>query len=739
MLKTNPKLPRTNNQLIMKSKTSSLLLLLAVPILGAIGYAVWKYSPAPSTPGGERKVSFYQDSMHPWIKSDRPGKCTVCAMDLTPIYQGEQGFGGTNDLVILKSNSVTVLNVQTEEVKRQPLCFSLRVAGTLDADETRKAVFSAPAMGRIEEMAVESVGDEVEVEQRLFTFYSPELATWRRAYVIRNRSSTLTTPFFAGKPHKGTDTSGRPKPASTPRAAAPGAPPSDASDTDPYFSDLLSPLSGTVVERKVFNGQYVAEGDRLLTIVDTSVLWFRFDVYEQQLPWLQKGQRVCVTVSAVPGREFSGVISVIEPTLDETTRTVKVRADILNPFVGDSLRRQRLLRLGMYAEGQVLVELPAVLALPRAAVLLPGDRAYAYVEQAPGVYAMRAVKLGRQGDSQCEVLGGLEEGDRVVTSGNVLIDAQAQFTQPPQAGTAKEEMPMMAGIERSDSMTEPARADGALAGGHQKHASAPMTEPVTRRQASPEQPAPERQYPKPQRPAADLTVGTANNRHPEARERMARTFAVGLSEKHRAANGLSLVSHTAAAELPSQGQQEASEGLAMERMRSSASKGLAARNSDHSAPTGNENPSATNGLTGEQRTAMMAFLVVADAVSQALAADDLAKLNQQVSRLSATLSGLVKEFPKSDPWHERVERLASVSDWPAARNLEEARKCFLPFSTSVVAVARLLRKGDSEFAGFKIYHCPMAPKPGLWLQVKGPLSNPFYGSKMLRCGEEVTQ
>ena len=677
--------------------------------------------------------------MHPWIKSDQPGKCTVCAMDLTPIYQGEQGFGGTNDLVILSSNSVTVLNVQTEEVKRQPLRFSLRVAGTLDADETHKAIFSAPAAGRIEEMAVESVGDEVEVEQRLFTFYSPELATWRRAYVVRNRSSTLTTPFFAGRLHEGTDTSGRPKPGSTPRTAAPGAPASDASETDPYFSDLLSPLSGTVVERKVFNGQYVAEGDRLLTIVDTSVLWFRFDVYERQLPWLQKGQRVRVTVSAVPGREFSGVISVIEPTIDETTRTVKVRADILNPFVGDSPRQQRLLRLGMYAEGQVLADAPAVLTLPRAAILFPGDRAYAYIEQAPGVFAMRTLKLGRQGDSQYEVLAGLEEGDRVVTSGNVLIDAQAQFTQPSQAGTAKEEMPLMAAVEHGESMTEPAPPQGTLPVEHQKRATAAESEPVARHQASPQEQAPERQRPKPRRPSAELTVGTANNRHPEARERMARSFAFGLAEKHRAATSLSLVSHTASAELPMSRQPESSEAPARERVRSSANKGLAAPNSSPAAPNGSVNPSASDGLTAEQRTAMMAFLAVADSVGQALAADDLAELNQQVSRLTAMLSGLAKEFPKSDPWHERVERLAAASGWPVARNLEEARKCFLPFSTCVVEVAKLLKKPDSEFAGLKIYHCPMAPKPGLWLQVKGPLSNPFYGPRMLRCGEEMTQ
>src|SRR5512138_201316 len=108
-------------------------------LIAGVAGAFWQVGlsrPAQS----ERKVLFYQDSMHPWIKSDRPGKCTVCEMDLTPIYEGQAGFGSDANLVVINSNQVTVLNVQAEPVKRRSLSRALRVAGTLDANETSKTI-----------------------------------------------------------------------------------------------------------------------------------------------------------------------------------------------------------------------------------------------------------------------------------------------------------------------------------------------------------------------------------------------------------------------------------------------------------------------------------------------------------------------------------------------------------------------------------------------------------------------
>lgn len=680
-------------------------------------------------------------------------------MDLTPVYEGEKGLGDTDDLVVLSSNSVTVLNVQTAEVKRQSLNFSLRVAGTLDADETRKVIFSAPAAGRIEEMAVQSVGDQVDAEQRLFTFYSPELATWRRAYVIRNRSTTLTTPYFAGRLHEGPVPGTQTKPNQSKNGGAKLTAASESSETDPYFSDLLSPLTGTVVERKVFNGQYVSEGDRLLTIVDTSVLWFRFDVYERQLPFLQQGDVVKLTVPAAPGQEFTGVISLIEPTLDEVTRTVKVRADISNPIIAQGTSKRRPLRLGMYADGVVMADLPGVLAVPRSAILFPGGKSYAYVEEGPGAYAMRQVKLGRQGDNVWEVIDGLKEGERVVTSGNVLIDAQAQFNSPKSPENSKPaptvelanaaaphaehtnmsadhspDMGSMMAMKHNDStaMNESSSANPVPA------ASADIAPPATQQANEDTEPAQDRVVARniaSRRAAGMLSFGTTNTRHPEARERMARSFAAGLAEKHRVQEEAAAQDSTQDAPT-SNDHSSMTQAMASERHQTAAPEPHLAQHAN--MPGSPEHAVAPDliDLNQMQRLALTSLFVTADKLGQALAADDLNRVKQEVPRVEAVLTRFKTAFSATENWAERVGNLEAASHWPKTQDLAEARKQFVSFSSNIVAVAQSLRYSEPQFAELKLYHCPMAPEPGLWMQLKGPLQNPFFGAKMLKCGEE---
>lgn len=621
----------------MKSNHKFRLLLLAIPILGVIGYAAWKTSPSPSARSGARKVALYQDSMHPWIKSAHPGKCTICAMDLTPICEGQKGFGLSDDLVVLSSNSITVLHVQGEEVKRQPLGCTLRVAGTLDPIETRKAVVSAPAPCRIQALAVEYAGVEVKEGQTLITLFSPELVQ-KRSYLRA---------LGAVQADMGTNL----MPATT--------------KADPYSSSLVAPLSGIVVERNVSQGQYVPEGEKLLTIVDSSVLWFRFDVYQRQLPWFKLGQSIEVVVEGLPGKVLTAVISFLDPTLNDAARTVKVRADIKNPVVATNGHPQRLLRFGMYAEGRVRSEIPNVLAVPRTAILFPGGSAYAYVDKGDGAYERRRVLLGRQGDELWEILEGLEEGDRVITSGNVLIDAQAQFNQGGRSDSAGAEM-LTSGNEVKAS-PDPQPAPSA-----KETASVEAT--TTKSAAGPDR----------TRTSTNkaLTHREADVNRMAVRDQLRLMRAAAIAEANR--------QKTAAAIPP----------------------------------------------TGNQPQAMAAFLKVADDISQALAADDLGKANQCITNLPGVLSSLQKELGASHRWSGLIQTLVGLK-WPPAKDLADARKQFLPFSTAAVELVKHARKEEPTLASLKVYHCPMAPKPGLWMQAKGPLRNPFYGSEMLECGREV--
>ena len=194
-------------------------------------------------------------------------------------------------------------------------------------------------------------------------------------------------------------------------------------------TEILAPMSGTVVARQVYEGQYVKEGDRLFELGDFSTMWFQFDAYERDLPWLREGQEVEVTTPAAPGKVYLAKISFIDPNLNDSTRSAKVRVEVTNPIVEQDGRKRRALYRRLYAEATVKVDVPNVLAVPRSAVLSPGAQAVVYVDKGGGAYEQRRLGLGRVGDDSWEVLEGVAEGERVVTAGNLLIDAQAQLNQ----------------------------------------------------------------------------------------------------------------------------------------------------------------------------------------------------------------------------------------------------------------------------------------------------------------------
>jgi hypothetical protein len=144
-------------------------------------------------------------------------------------------------------------------------------------------------------------------------------------------------------------------------------------------------------------------------------------------------------------------------------------------------------------------------------------------------------------------------------------------------------------------------------------------------------------------------------------------------------------------------------------------------------------------ITQPQLQAMQTFFTAADATTASLAADNVDTFNQTASKLPTAANELAAAFDSKHPWHALVQQVQSVSSLPKAGSLEDARKSFLPFTTAVVDLAKVARR-HADFRSLKIYKCPMAPKPGqqaFWVQLQGPLRNPFYGSEMLDCGTEV--
>ena len=424
----------------MKAKHVVILLLVTV-LASASGWfaAHWKARRKAaikfSAPGSGRKVLYYQSAMHPWIKSDKPGRCTICGMELSPVYEGEQGFRAGEGIVALGSNIIQVINVQTDEVKRRPLRRSLRFAGMIDDDDTKHRFVSAYIDGRIDRLFVNYVGAEVVAGEPLATFYSPTLLAAEREYLsLSERMSGLRNPDLALEQERLLQAAKlRLKRYGLTDEQISALPQKNPSD---IHTEILAPSSGTVIARNVYEGEYVREGGKLFEIADFSIMWFLFDAYERDLAWLRPGQKVSVTAPAVPGNTFAGAIGFIDPNLQEMTRSAKVRVELANPIVEENGRKRRTLYHKLYAEGVVEEEVSEVLAVPRSAVLSPGAVPVIYVDQGDGIYEQRRVRLGRVGDQDYEVIEGVTEGERVVTRGNMLIDAQAQLYA--NAGVAAE-------------------------------------------------------------------------------------------------------------------------------------------------------------------------------------------------------------------------------------------------------------------------------------------------------------
>ena len=403
-------------------KTFTTILITAVFSIGATWWLAGRSTPsAAAGVAHEHKSLGYQCAMHPWIKSDKPGRCTICGMELTPISDAGMNAVGGENVLALTANQIHVLDVRTEEVKIQPLVHTLQVAGMIDDDERRHRIISAYVDGRVDKLFANHHGAEVTAGTPLAELYSPELLQAQREYrqltgtlkentALRLRQMGLTVEQIAALPDK----------------------PVDALDTE-----ILATLSGTVVEHNVYEGQYVKAGEKLFEIADFSTMWFQFNAYEQDLPWIQTGQAVTISTPSKPGRTFEGKITFIDPNFDEATRSTKVRVELPNPRVDG--RRELLHRL--YAQGTVSVDAPAVLTAPRSAVIQTGPQAVVYVEQGGGAYAQTEVTIGRRGDTLVEIVSGLKAGDKVVTNGNLLIDGQAElnrsFMTPTESAPSK--------------------------------------------------------------------------------------------------------------------------------------------------------------------------------------------------------------------------------------------------------------------------------------------------------------
>ncbi|MBZ5514101.1 MAG: efflux RND transporter periplasmic adaptor subunit [Acidobacteriia bacterium] len=410
-------------------------------------------APTPAATEGKRKILYYQDPMHPWYRSDKPGIAPDCGMKLVPIYADETGAAAptTPGAVRISAARQQLIGVVSVPARYRTIDKTIRTVGRVALDEERIANVHVKVSGWIQKVFVDYTFQHVMKGDPLFTLYSPELLATEQEYLLALKAERE----FGSSSFAEVAVGGR----NLLEAARRRLELWDL--TDEQVNELektgkpqreitfYSPATGHVLERKAFPNQYVTPDTELYKLADHSVVWVYADVYEPELPLVELGQEAILTAESLPGRKLIGHITFIQPHLMGETRTLPVRMEFPNPSLE--------LKPDMFVNVELRRSLGRQLTVPIDAVLDSGDRQRVFIDRGDGYFLPREVKVGERTENYATIASGLRAGEKVVTRANFLIDSESNL---------REAMAGMAGMGR-EGQTAPSQPDPANPAGHQ--------------------------------------------------------------------------------------------------------------------------------------------------------------------------------------------------------------------------------------------------------------------------------
>ena len=386
-------------------------LLAAIALGAASGYWFGRQQDAHA-PGGNTskeggKVLYWYDPMYPQHRFDKPGKSPFMDMQLVPKHSGGVEDPGS---VSVSPRVAQNLGIRTAEVKRGSIAPTLSAVGGVEYDERSVVLVQARANGFIERLFVRAPLDTVRQGAPLVELLIPDWAAAQEEYLLLRRRAEAASADLASAARQRLLLLGMTE-------AQIGA--VERTGTAQARITLTAPISGVIAELGARQGMTVSAGMTLFRIASLGSIWVVAEVSETQAALLVPGNAVQVLVPAYPNERLKGRISAILPEINAATRTVRVRIEVANP--GGRLKP------GMYANVTFTPRAQALLLVPTEAVIRTGDRNVVIVAEAEGHFRVAPVETGIESGAETEIRKGVGAGERVVVSGQFLIDSEASL------------------------------------------------------------------------------------------------------------------------------------------------------------------------------------------------------------------------------------------------------------------------------------------------------------------------
>ena len=421
---------------------------------------------AGTLPGADRGTpttavtAGYVCPMHPEVTSDKPGQCPKCGMDLVPA-KGEEGGHGAHQpqgvpageaardaagaagpppglaTVRVGENARALAGIQTAAAEKEEMQVRIRTVGIVVPDETRIRHIHTKTSGWVEKLFVNFTGQMIRKGEPVLAIYAPALLSSQEEFLKAREVAAR----FAGSTIAEVRRGGEDLLASARKRLELFDVPEgfivnlERTGKPQRAVTLVSPASGFVTTKAIFEGHQVEPGMELYAVTDLSQVWIEADFYEYESRVVKEGQEAAISFPYDPGRTLRGRVSTIYPYLNPDTRTLKVRFDVPNPDL--------LLRPSMYVDVLLAESAGESVVIPDSAVMDSGIRQIVFVDRGGGSFDPREVKVGLRSGGKAQILSGVEEGERVVVQANFLLDSESRLRA----------------------------AIGSMSGGHESHAS----------------------------------------------------------------------------------------------------------------------------------------------------------------------------------------------------------------------------------------------------------------------------